>query len=455
MIVSFLAPLLLAFASAPKALVQEAEAWDQGYTVDATPAVLPYRDRAEIENRILRDRLDNLLPELMHEADLDMWLVICREYAEDPVYLTLVPSPVFAARRTTILVFHDRGEEGVERLTVSRYGQGDFYKSAWEEGGSLDEQWARLGEVVAERNPERIGINVSEGWATADGLSSGLHARLTEALGPELSDRTFSAENLIIRWLETRTAMELEVYPQLVHIARSVIAEAFSEKVITPGVTTTADVRWWIRDRFEELGLDLWFQPAGNVQRMGWPAAEGSVIEGHSDAIIQRGDLLHTDVGIHYLRLCTDTQEMGYVLRPGEANVPEGLKRAMAIGNRWQDLLTTSFELGRTGNEILAATRAKADAEGITCSVYTHPLGFHGHGTGPTIGMWDNQGPTPLRGDWPLHADTCYAIEGNVTVPITEWDGQAVQIKLEQDAWFDGEQVHYIGGRQTQWHVVR
>jgi Xaa-Pro aminopeptidase len=153
---------------------------------------------------------------------------------------------------------------------------------------------------------------------------------------------------------------------------------------------------------------------------MGWPAAEGSVIEGHSDAVIQRGDLLHTDVGIHYLRLCTDTQEMGYVLRPGEADVPEGLKRAMAIGNRWQDLLTTSFELGRTGNEILAATRAKADAEGITCSVYTHPLGFHGHGSGPTIGMWDNQGPTPLRGDWPLHADTCYAIEGNVTVPIPE-----------------------------------
>ncbi|MHC4375996.1 MAG: M24 family metallopeptidase [Planctomycetota bacterium] len=455
MYATFLAPLLFCFTPVQEAPDQES-AWDQGYRVAQTPAVLPYRDRAEVENRILRDRLDNLLPTLMREAGLDMWLVICREYAEDPVYLTLVPSPVFAARRTTILVFNDLGEEeGVERLTVSRYGQGDFYNSAWEEGGSLDEQWARLAEIVAERDPERIGINVSDGWATADGLSAGLRDRLFSALGPEHWGRTTSAENLVVRWLETRTPMELEIYPQLVHIARSVISEAFSERVITPGVTTTADVRFWIRDRFEELGLDLWFQPAGNVQRMGWPAAEGSVIEGHSDAVIQRGDLLHTDVGIHYLRLCTDTQEMGYVLRPGEADVPEGLKRAMAIGNRWQDLLTTSFELGRTGNEILAATRAKADAEGITCSVYTHPLGFHGHGSGPTIGMWDNQGPTPLRGDWPLHADTCYAIEGNVTVPIPEWGGQQVQIKLEQDGWFDGEQVHYIGGRQTEWHVVR
>ena len=446
-----LAPLLLSLAP-----VQDPATWNQGVTVDTTPAVLPHRDRAAAENRMLRDRLDTLLPQLMREADLDMWVVICREYAEDPVYLTLVPSPAFAARRTTILVFHDRGEElGVERLTVSRYGQGDYFTGAWESGGSLNEQWARLAELVADRDPERIGINVSEGWAFADGLSAGLHERLERALGPELSDRLVSAEDLVVRWLETRTEMELEVYPQLVQLARSVIAEAFSNKVITPGVTTTEDVRWWIRQRYAELGLDIWFQPDGNVQRKGWPAGEGAVIEGHHDAVIQRGDVLHTDVGIRYLRLNTDTQEMGYVLRAGEEDVPEGLKRALAIGNRWQDLLTSSFELGRTGNEILAATREKAEAEGITCSVYTHPLGFHGHGAGPTIGMWDNQGPTPLRGDWPLYANTCYAIEGNVTVPIPEWDNQPVQIKLEQDGWFDGERVIYLGGRQTSWHVVR
>ena len=236
---------------------------------------------------------------------------------------------------------------------------------------------------------------------------------------------------------------------------RGVIAEAFSSDVITPGVTTTDDVRWWLRQRFQSLGLPVWFHPICDVQRRTDDRDDARTFFGDSDATIHRGDVLHCDVGIRYLRLCTDTQEMGYVLRVGEEDVPDGLRAAMATGNRWQDLLTGSFVAGRTGNEILEATRAAADAEGITCSVYTHPLGFHGHAAGPTIGMWDNQGRTPIRGDWKLYANTCYAIEGNVTVRVPEWNDQPVQIKLEQDAWFDGEAVHYIGGRQTSWHLVR
>ena len=354
-----------------------------------------------------------------------------------------------------MLVFFDRGEElGVERLTVSRYGLGDSYESAWG-GGSDDEQWARLAEVITERDPKRIGVNTSDHWAFGDGLSSGLRARLDVALAGPLSSRVTSAEDLCIRWLETRTPKEMEVYPQLVHLARGVISEAFSSDVITPGVTTTDDVAWYLRQRFTDLGLPLWFQPYCNVQREGLTPADGSMIWGATQQTIHRGDVIHTDVGIHYLRLATDTQEMGYVLRVGEEDVPDGLRAAMATGNRWQDLLTGSFVAGRTGNEILEATRAAADAEGITCSVYTHPLGFHGHAAGPTIGMWDNQGRTPIRGDWKLYANTCYAIEGNVTVRVPEWNDQPVQIKLEQDAWFDGEAVHYIGGRQTSWHLVR
>jgi hypothetical protein len=159
-------------------------------------------------------------------------------------------------------------------------------------------------------------------------------------------------------------------------------------------------------------------------------------------------------VGICYLRLCTDTQEMGYVLRLGEEKIPPGLAEALAVGNRWQDLLTGAFRTGQTGNEILAAARSASSGEGILGSVYTHPLGFFGHAPGPTIGMWDNQGPTPVRGDWPLHPDTGYAIEGNVKVPVREWDDQLVQIKLEQSAVYDGERVLYLAGRQTEWHVV-
>jgi hypothetical protein len=398
---------------------------------------LAQRDRVEPVNRMLEQRLDDLLPRLMRETDLDMWLVINREYAEDPVYFSLVPEPVFAARRTTMLLFHDRGEdEGVERLTVSRYPLGGLYEAAWE-GGDLDEQWRRLAELVAEREPQRIGVDISRDWAIADGLTAALEERLREVLEPALAERLVSAERLAIRWLETRSADELAAYP-----------------VITPGVTTTDDVAWYIRQRFAALDLPAWFMPYVNLQRPGEECAPDAAFCGTS-GVIRPGDVLHTDVGICYLRLCTDTQEMGYVARPGEDEVPAGLRQALADGNRWQDLLTAEFEAGRAGNEILAAARAAAEAAGLAASIYSHPVGQFGHAPGPTIGMWDNQGPTPVQGDWQLFADTGYAIEGNVKTAVPEWDGALVQIKLEQSAVFDGERVVYLAGRQTRWHFIR
>ncbi len=434
---------------------QEVPVADQGRAITETGAILAQRHRITPVNEVLRERLDELLPRLMRETGIDMWLVLNREYAEDPVYFSLVPDPVFAARRTTMLVFFDRGEEeGVERLTVSRYGLGDLYEGAWE-GGDLEEQWVRLAEVIRERDPRKIAVNTSRHWAVADGLTAGLHERLTEALGPKLSARLVSAEDLVVRWLETRTARELEIYPHVVALARSIIAEAFSERVITPGVTTTDDVAWYIRQRYADLDLPIWFMPDVDLQRRGGECEADSPFCGGSSDVIRRGDILHTDVGICYLRLCTDTQEMGYVLRPGEKSVPRGLVEAMAVGNRWQDLLTAEFATGLTGNEILARAAAAAEAEGIVFSIYSHPIGLFGHAPGPTIGMWDNQGPTPVKGDWRLYPDTAYAIEGNVKVELPEWDGQLVQIKLEQSAAYDGTGVDYLAGRQTDWHVVR
>lgn len=427
---------------------------EQGRVIEAPGAVLAERDRVEPTNRLLAERLDNLLPRLMRETGVEMWLVINREYAEDPVYFSLVPEPVFAARRTTMLLFHDRGAEaGVGRLTVNRYPLGELYEAAWE-GGDLDQQWQRLAEVIGERDPRNIAIDTSRHWPVADGLTAGLRDRLVEALGPGLSERLVSAEDLVVRWLETRSEGELQIYPQAVALARGVIAEAFSERVITPGATTTDDVAWFIRQRFSELDLPIWFMPYVNVQRPGQTCGPDDPFCG-TEGIIHRGDVLHTDVGICYLRLCTDTQEMGYVLRLGEQKVPEELVKALEVGNHWQDLLTGAFVTGRTGNEILAEARRLAADEGIVSSVYTHPLGIFGHAPGPTIGMWDNQGPTPNRGDWPLHPQTGYAIEGNVKVPLASWNDQNVQIKLEQSAVFDGQRVIYLAGRQTRWHVVR
>ncbi|MEM8997929.1 MAG: M24 family metallopeptidase [Acidobacteriota bacterium] len=427
--------------------------WDQGREIPGAGAVLEERARVEPTNRMLTHRLEHVLPGLMEETDIDMWLVLNREYAEDPVYFTLVPEPVFAARRTTMLVFHRLDDGAVDRLTVNRYPLGAPYEAAWQ-GGDLESQWRALGDLIKERAPERIGINVSRHWPVADGLTKGLHERLMEVLPEGWGDRLVPAEELVVRWIETRSEPELAVYPQVVRLARGVIAEGFSARVITPGVTTTDDIAWYLRERFTELGLPIWFMPYVNVQRPGVECTADTDFCGISD-VVQPGDVLHTDVGICYLRLCTDTQEMGYVPRLGEEGPPAGLVEALRVGNRWQDLLTGAFADGLTGNEILKRARASADGEDIFSKVYTHPLGHFGHAPGPTIGMWDNQGETPVRGDWPLYPNTGYAIEGNIQVEVPEWDGQRVQIKLEQSAVWDGEKVQYLAGRQTTWHVVR
>jgi Xaa-Pro aminopeptidase len=429
----------------------EYNVFEQGRVVTGERAVLPFRDRVEPQNAMTKDRLENLLPALMDETELDMWLVINREYAEDPVYFSLVPQPTFAARRTTMLVFH-RHETGFDMMTVNRYPLGEPYQAVWE-GGDLDEQWAALGALIKEKDPKRIGVNVSTDWAVADGLTHSLHLRLQSVLPESLKERLVSAEDLVVRWTETRSEEEMEAYGHAVGLARSVISEAFSSRVITPGVTTTDDVAWYLHQRFEDMNLAPWFHPSVNAQRAGLTCEEDQPFCGEQ-GIIRRGDVIHTDVGICYLKLCTDTQEMGYVLKLGQAEVPNGLKTAMAVGNRWQDHLTGSYKLGQSGNDVLAATLAKCEADGILCSTYTHPLGFFGHAPGPTIGMWDNQDATPIQGDWQVHANTCYAIEGNVKVPIAEWGGQRVQIKLEQDACFDGQRVYYLAGRQTAWHII-
>ena len=298
-------------------------------SVTADLAVEPYERRPIVQNQLLEERLTELLPTLMRESQIDMWIVIAREYNDDPVFLSLAPKPRFTARRTTMLVFFDRGEEGLERLTVSRYPLGALYEAAWE-GGDLDAQWQRLAAIVAARNPEKIAVNVSDMWPVADGLSHSLYEKLESELEPRLRDRIVSAEKLVVRWMETRTPAEIEVWQRGVAIARQTIATAFSSDVITPGVTTLGDVAWFIRTRFEEQGLEPWFHPDVNRQWQGADYGDTPFLgDGDPDAVIHRGDVLHTDVGLCYLGLCTDTQEMGYVLRLGESEPPPGLVEAI------------------------------------------------------------------------------------------------------------------------------
>jgi Xaa-Pro aminopeptidase len=327
---------------------------------------------------------------------------------------------------------------------VARYDVGSVFHQAWDPESEPD-QWRRLAEIIEERNPKRIGINLSDDFALADGLTHTEHSLLVASLPERYRDRLISAEALAIGWLETRTPAEMVVYQQICAIAHRIIAEGFSEAAIQPGVTTRSDLQWWYRERVRALNLKSWFHPSVSIQR---PDAAEETVE-----LIQPGDLLHVDFGITYLRLNTDTQQHAYVLKPGESDAPESLRQALATGNRLQDILTGNFVAGRSGNEILAATRRQAISEGITPSIYTHPIGYHGHAAGPTIGLWDQQDGVPGKGDYPLYARTAHSIELAAILDLPGWS-KPMRIKLEEDAFFDGETVRYIDGRQTELHLI-
>lgn len=414
--------------------------------------ILPLKERAALVDAWLRQRLDTLVPALMRREGIDCWILVAREYDEDPVVETMLPSTWLRARRRTILVFHELGEgRGVERFSISRYDVGGLFPGAWNPAEEPD-QWKRLASLVAERDPDKIGIDRSLDFALADGLSSTEHERLRAALPERLRGRLVSAEKLALGWLETRTKEELALYPSLCALAHQIIAEGFA--AVRPGSTTTGDLEWWYRERIDELRLDTWFHPSVSVQRAGSEDAAVQFARKPGSETILPGDLLHLDFGITYLRLNTDTQQHAYVFAPGESEPPAGLVQALAVGNRLQDILTSSFQDGRSGNEILAAALTRARSEGIEATIYSHPLGFHGHGAGPTIGLWDQQAGVPGPGDYRLRRDTAYAIELAATVPVPEWGGMKVKIQLEEDAWFDGEKVLYLDGRQTTLHRI-
>ena len=240
------------------------------------------------------------------------------------------------------------------------------------------------------------------------------------------------------------------IYSQLVNITHTIIAEAFSEKVITPGITSTSDVEWWLRQKITDLGLKTWFHPSVDIQR------SYEVLKSHiysfddrpEDMIILPGDLLHCDFGITYLRLNTDCQELAYVLKPNETEAPLFLRNALAEGNKVQDIFTSNFETGKTGNQILLKSLQEAKAEGLKPSIYTHPLGSYGHSSGPTIGMWDAQGGVQGAGDYPLFPNTVYAIELNATVNIPQWQ-RDIRIMLEEAGFYGENGFRYVNGRQT------
>ncbi len=417
--------------------------------------ILSPREQAKVMDEILAERFSNLLPQLMEKNKIDMWVIISREYNEDPVLKTMLPATWLSARRRTILVFYNNpGKKLFEKLAIARYNVGENIKAAWDMQ-KFPDQWDALANIIKTRNPGKIGINTSADFGHADGLDHTEYLEFMNKIPATYKSKVVSAETLAVNWLETRTEREMNIYPQLVSITHKIIEEGFSEKVITPGITTTDDVVWWFRKKITDLGLNTWFHPSVSVQRSDSINFEHlrSFSDRPKDDVIRPGDLLHVDFGITYLRLNTDCQQHAYVLKPGETEVPLSIRNAYAKGNRLQDILTAQFKIGKTGNQILADALAQAKKEGIIATIYTHPLGLHGHAAGPTIGMWDQQGGVPGSGDFPLNYRTAYSIELNAASEIPEWK-KTIRIMLEEDGYFDESGFRYIGGRQKEIYII-
>jgi len=423
------------------------------------------REQAEIQQRWLQLRLERVLPRLMREQGVDMWIVPMREYNEDPVFRALVSPTTFAARRRTIYIFCDRGpDEGVERIAVGGSSQGGLYRVVRDPRAQVGaaagrdrpaepfgpEQWKLLPPVVEECDPEVIAVNISHTFAFSDGLSAGEWEQLQQALPERYRERIVRPDRLALEYIAERLPEMLPIYVEMMKTAHEIIATAFSDQVITPGITRTQDVAWWMRQRLNDLGLGTWFQPSVEVQRRGVAMGDSA------NPVILHGDVLHCDVGVTALGLNTDTQHMGYVLRTGETDAPEGLKQALAVGNQLQDIVMEELEPGRTGNHVLQRALSRMRAAGINGTVYSHPVGDHGHGAGPLVGLWDRQEGVPGRGDVPVRPNTWWAIELQATTSLAEWDDQEVRIALEEDARIDEDgKRHWVLGRQEHFHLVR
>ncbi len=412
--------------------------------------IMSQKERAVWVDSMLEYRMEFILPDLMRREGIDMWILISREYNEDPVMKTMLPSEWLSARRRTIMVFYDPGKgQPIEKVAIARYDVGRLLKGEW----NIDvypDQWEALTNVVTKYQPNKIGINTSEFFGLADGLVSTEKDHLVKALPENFRSRIVSAEKLAIAWLETRSTMETDFYRRLCALSRDFIMQGFDPNFMVAGKTTTDDIVWRLRQLVTDAGLEVWFHPTVSIQRADKNNFDHlrSFSGRPKEQMVQYGDLLHVDFGITYNRLNTDQQQHFYVLSPNENDIPKSIQKAFAAANRLQDILTTQFALTRSGNEMLLNALKQAKEENITASIYTHPIGFHGHAAGPSIGMWDQQGGVKGTGDYIIYPNTAYSIELNAATEIPEWE-KIVRIMLEEDGFFDGNNFEYFAGRQT------
>jgi len=413
-----------------------------------TPKVLPLRRRDEVITRILRKRLDTILPLAMREAGIDMWLILCQEDDYEPVFKTMMPLDTWAPI-LQMLIFFDPGHgKPIERINLSMTHFGDLYDKPWN-GQRFEEQWELLPKIIRERNPKRIGINIGRVQWAAGGLTHNLHEQLIEVV-PDVA-RLVSAEPAATRWLATLTDDEVLLFEHVVDVAKSIIASCYRRETIVPGVTTIQDVMWAYWQRVADLGLEVAFKPFFRIVR-----SEAARREfGNDDQTIRPGDFLHCDVGIRYLGLNSDHQQWAYVCRPGEDQAPAGARSILAEAHRLQEIFMAEFEQGRSGNELLARILTRARTEGVpNPKVYSHSLGLYLHEPGPLIGLPWEQERCEGRGDVRLEYNNAFTMELSVQDVLPEWKNEEFRLSIEEDVVFTPDGCRPIGLRQTAFHLI-
>ncbi len=409
--------------------------------------VLPLKEQYAWIDANLPAKLD-LIPGMMKEFDIDMWVIFAKEYNEDPVLEFITPTTFPTARRLTCLIFANT-KDGFKRYHIGRPNPelNPYYESPF--NGIDDDQFEFIGNLIKEINPKTIGLNYSHWYAFGDGLTKQIYDDFAAEMPQEIIDKFVSAEKLCLHFLETRLDVEIEKYYEISELAMDIVREGFSSKVITPGVTTNTDLMWWLKQEVNNLGLPFWFPPTIDVQRYGCsPMWE-------EDVVIQKGDLLHVDFGLVYLGLCTDHQRLAYVPKDGETEVPSYLVDGLKINNRFQDIVASHYKVGREGNEVLELSLNQAKEEGIKAMLYTHPIGHYGHGPGPTIGLHNQQSFIKGRGEYPLYPNTCYALELNIKTMIPEFSDKEVFVYSEETIAYDGKQIHYLAKGRDKIYLVK
>lgn len=419
--------------------------------IPAMPKLLSQREQMNVREAWLKKRLDTLVLPMMRKHNISMWIVVNEEFNSDPAteYIT-PPIPVVGSR--DFFIFADTGEK-LEKIAIVRYEEERLKNHYQMINVPRDRLAETLRETIKKYNPKNIALNMNGSRGQQNGLSQGSYKFLAETLGAENEKKFVSAANFLTDFFDTRLPEELEHYRTAVLLTDVLTRRAFSSEVITPGKTTVGDVRWWFMQQINNQGLTTWFQPDIRVQRQ---AKANEIVQSFfsvadESMVLQRGDLIHIDCGLNYMGLSTDWQKMAYILKKGEKDVPEGLKKALKNTNALQDAIFAKARAGMTGAEVYESAMNEMKRRNIQAMIYSHPIGTHGHGLGASIDFRKAIGGAEER----FRLNSYTSIELNTSTAIPEWNDQRATIMAEDDAVMTEKGYEFIRPRQTEFYLIK